>query len=713
MEEQVLYVAQPRVTLFGGGVALVCGPDGQLEEQELQGFFAGDTRVLSTYRIAVNNHPWRLLGRSQSSLAMAQWHYQNPLIRDSQGEIPAGLISFHLRRHVAGVLHDDLSLHSFVARPIQISLTLHLDADFADLFEVRKRSFSPRITISQVPQRMGITWRYAKEGFRRGLDLRLLNVTGRPAFVGGLVEFLLRLAPGEEWTCCLEAAPVLGDTTLTPEHDPHAPESFSTTRPELPSLRAADVLVRPFEQGRADLRALRIPRPGSAAYLAAGVPWFMTLFGRDPLITSLMGSIDGTWIAEAALAVLSRLQATTRDDFHDAEEGKFPHEERIGEFSHRKIIPQSPIYYGTHDTPALFCLALWNAWRWSGDGRLLATYLDSARKALQWCDLLGDRDGDGLQEYGTRSPVGMYNQSWKDADDAIPNPDGTNASLPLALVELQGYLYAAKLAMAEMEETQGNTDQAVTLRAAAQTLRDLVEQRYWMEAQRFYALAFDGAKRQVTSVASNPGHLLWCGLPSAERAADLAKQFVSPELFSGWGVRTLSIRHAAYNALSYQRGAVWPHDTTLIAAGLWRYGWRDEASTLLRSVLEAAATFEQARLPELFCGFARKQGVPVPYEQANSPQAWAAAVPLLATQLFLGVIPDAPHGRCFISPWLPEWLPELEIQGISIGQGRLDMHIARHGTQTVIEQVQGHDLDVIQGTPPAPLWGLPFGVGSR
>jgi glycogen debranching enzyme len=225
--------------------------------------------------------------------------------------------------------------------------------------------------------------------------------------------------------------------------------------------------------------------------------------------------------------------------------------------------------------------------------------------------------------------------------------------------------------MAELLAAQGEKAEAERLRQAAKKLRDIVEERYWMEQEKYYAFALDGQKRQVASISSNPGHLLWCGLPNQKRAAMLAERLLKPDLFSGWGLRTLSSENPAYNPLSYQRGSVWPHDTLLAAAGLWRYGHYEAASTLIRATLEAAGAFEEARLPELFCGLPRSHDLPVPYEQANIPQAWAAAAPILAAQLFLGILPDAPHGRCFISPWLPDWLPRLEVQGIAIGQGSL------------------------------------------
>jgi glycogen debranching enzyme len=420
----------------------------------------------------------------------------------------------------------------------------------------------------------------------------------------------------------------------------------------------------------------------------------------------LMAGLAGDWPARGALAALGALQASERDDWRDAEPGKLPHECRRGELAQLDLIPHA-CYYGTHDAPSLYCLTLWSAWRWTGDRELLDAHLPTARAALRWCEELGDRDADGLQEYATRSRKGYYNQSWKDAGDAIVREDGSLADVPLATVELQGYLYAARLAMAELLEERGEAVEAEGLRAAARELQAIVEDRYWLEEEGFYAIALDAGKRPVTSIASNPGQLLWTGLPAPERADAVGRRLLERDLFTGWGLRTLSAEHARYNPLSYQRGSVWPHDTALAAAGLWRYGRREEAATLLRATLEAACAFEDDRLPELFCGLDRSVGAPVPYREANVPQAWAAAAPVLAVQLLLGLVPDAPRSRCFVAPWLPDWLPSLEVSGVAIGAGTLDVVVAGVGDQTAVAEWTGNGIELVEGNTSAPLWGAP------
>jgi glycogen debranching enzyme len=466
------------------------------------------------------------------------------------------------------------------------------------------------------------------------------------------------------------------------------------------------LLADPFVQALDDLNCLAMHNDDDPPFVAAGAPWFLALFGRDTLVTSLMAPLIGSWHARGALSSLGKLQAVVRDDFRDAEPGKIPHELRHGELAHFGIVPHAP-YYGTHDAPPLYALALWNAFRWTGDRALLDRHLPTAKAAIRWCETDGDRDRDGLLEYMSRSSSGYGNQGWKDAGDAIPHENGRLAEPPIATVELQGYLFAAFLAMSELLSATGEKEESERMRKSALALQKLVEQRFWMEDAGCYGLALDRDKRLVRSISSNPGHVLWCGLPSIDRARRVAARFFQPDMFSGYGVRTLSADHSCFNPLSYQLGSVWPHDNALFAAGLMRYGLRDEAAKVLRAILEAADDFEQNRLPELFCGFSRSEGAPVPYEKANVPQAWAAAVPILAVQLFIGLIPDVPNGRCFISPWLPDWLAKLEVKQVRVGDGDLDISLRRSGSQTRIERAHHPTLEIVNQLPTAALWGRP------
>lgn len=696
-------IPHPIEILFGGGVALACSLEGEVRAEELHGLFAGDTRVLSSFRITIAGQRWRILTRQRTGRGEATWTFQNRRFRASTGDVEEGSLFLELRRRVAGSLHDDIRIRSFVPSLVRTTLIMQVDADFADLFEVRGQAIPPRLQVQRAVRPDGIELRYRHGRFERGLKVTLGDPSSTPQFAGASILFDLELDHGDEWTCCVHAEPQLDGRAVAFVGDPHEeePEPDDSAAPR---ILAEEILRRPFEVGRGDLGALEVTNEDGAPFVAAGVPWFLALFGRDTLVTSIMTGLVGVRQAEGALEAVGRLQADGRDDRRDAEPGKLPHELRRGELAYLGSIPHTP-YYGTHDAPALYCLALWNAWRWGGDRRLLDAHVETAIRGLRWCDELGDRDGDGLQEYATRSDRGYYNQAWKDAGDAIVHEDGRLAPLPIATIELQGYLYAARLAAAELLEETGEPAEADRQRRMAHELRELVEARFWLPEEGFYALAIDGDKRPVTSISSNPGQLLWTGLPEPSRARAVTERLLERDLFTGWGIRTLSSLHRAYNPMSYQRGSVWPHDTLAAAAGMCRYGLLREAHTLIRSVLEAASCFEGDRLPELFCGFDRSEGLPVPYVQANVPQAWAAAVPILAAQLFFGVIPDAPRGRCFISPSLPEWLPRLGVRNLTVGRGTVDIVIARSGDDVVIEELRARGVDVERRDEAAPLWG--------
>lgn len=705
-----IHVTEPTVILFGDGDALACDQSGELLAEEMHGFFVEDTRVLSTYQIRINGHSWHPLGYARTGHGSAIWEFENPEVRDVGGILPAGALGFTLRRRLARVLHDDLSIRSFLNYPLLIPFLLELDADFADIFQVQSQSIPPRLKVHRITHRTSEIIAYEHRGFRRAIQISFDTTGSPPVFIGTRVVFELDLKPGEEWKCCLQATPIVPGKTYTFAGNPHEPEPDPVPAGQRVSIESDSLLARPFERGFTDLYSLAIPQQGHPSYVAAGIPWFMTLFGRDSLLTSLMAALDGSWLAEGALAALAPLQATTFDDWLDAQPGRILHEVRHDELTELGELPYKPAYYGTYDAPELYCLTLWNAWRWTGERGLLEKHIETARKALHWCDELGDMDRDGLLEYITRSPKGLRNQSWKDSGVAVVYANGALVIPPCGTVELQGYWFAARLAMAEMLSELGEVVGAEIARREAKSLRPLVEERYWMEDAGYYAFALDYKKSQATSIASNPGQLLWCGLPSQERAKKVVERIMQPDMFSGWGVRTLSSEHVAYNPLAYQLGSIWPHDTILIASGFFRYGFYEEGCTLIHALLEAANAFEQARLPELFCGFARSHGPPVPYRKANRPQAWAAASAVLAAQLFLGLVPDAPRGRLYVSPWLPEWLPRLRMQGIRIGHEKLDITVARHGAETVVEQVKSEQIKVIQQQVEAPLWGKPMSL---
>ncbi len=408
----------------------------------------------------------------------------------------------------------------------------------------------------------------------------------------------------------------------------------------------------------------------------------MAIFGRDSLIASLQTMLVHPGFARGALAGLAQYQATAVDPFRDAQPGKILHELRMGELTHFDRLPYSP-YYGTWDATPIFLITLHEAWKWLGDESLLREHWDVALRCLDWIDCHGDIDGDGFQEYKTYSSVGYENLSWKDAADAVVYPDGSQVRQPKALCELQGYVFDAWLRMAEAFDTMGAPDRAAELRRKAAALQARFEEQFWCEDLGSYAFGLDPDKKPIRTIASNPGHCLWSGIAHPEHAARVVRRFFEPDMWSGWGIRTLSSQNPAFNPASYQNGSVWPHDNGIIALGFRRYGFTDEAARVTRDVLDAASHFVSYRLPELYAGIQRAPGTfPVQYLQANVPQAWAAGSIFHFIQAMLGLQADAPGNRLFVDPQLPDWLPNVTLQGLKVGGSKLDLHFWREGTQT-------------------------------
>ena len=405
---------------------------------------------------------------------------------------------------------------------------------------------------------------------------------------------------------------------------------------------------------------------------AAGLPWFLTLFGRDTLLTSYQLVAFGPRIARGALIALGTLQGTKMDDFRDEEPGKIPHELRAGELTRLGLKPHSP-YYGTADATILWLTLLSEYWRWTRDDEFVVSLRDNALAALRWIDEHGDLDGDGYVEYATRSSQGLGNQCWRDSWDGIQYADGTIPPLPIATCEIQGYVYDAKQRLAELADGPlADPALATRLRAEAKALRERFDRDFWIDERGgYYAIGLDGDKLRIDSMTSNIGQLLWTGIVPQERAGAIAAHLMSDALHSGWGVRTLSTDDRGYNPIGYHLGTVWPHDNSIIAMGLARYGFRDEVNRIAMPLLEAAA-FSGYRLPEAFSGYERSVGrFPIPYPTACSPQAWATGTPVALVRAMLGL--DAVDGALVLDPHLPEAIGRVFIGGLPAFGKRWDI----------------------------------------
>jgi glycogen debranching enzyme len=461
-------------------------------------------------------------------------------------------------------------------------------------------------------------------------------------------------------------------------HDPILEWRGGVARVESDSHLVEQIL----NQSSRDLAALRIATKADDEEIllpAAGLPWFLTLFGRDTLITAYQTVCAGPALAKGALIELAAFQGREHNGFKDEEPGKILHEVRTGELTQLGITPHNP-YYGTADATPLWLILLSEYWRWTADEELVQTLRENAFAALDWIDLFGDRDGDGYVEYQTRSTQGLGNHCWRDSWDGVLYSDGTLPSLPIATCETQGYVYDAKVRLAELAD--GPLDDPALgrlLRGEAETLRARFNQDFWIDERGgYYALGLDGDKRRIDALTSNMGHLLWSGIVPVDRADIVVRQLMSDELFSGWGVRTMATSDYAYCPIGYHRGTVWPHDNSLIVMGMTRYGYREEANRLSMAMLDAAA-FSGHRLPEAFSGYPRDHAnFPIPYPTACSPQAWASGAPLLFVRSILGL--DARDGRITVDPDVPDAIGRISVSGLNAYGTRWDLEaIGRKG----------------------------------
>jgi glycogen debranching enzyme len=695
-------VGPQQVSIHQGQTVLVSEPDGQINWPSEKGLYFLDTRVISSWTIYANGELWELLNGGAITPYASRTYLTNRRIPTSDGIIAPRTLGLVISRLISDGMHEDIEITNNSMRRATFQLEIALRCDFADIFEVKSNSIVRRGRIatawSQAKQQLRTSYRNGD--FVRAVTVAAAHVRPKAVYSNGRLSFEIDLGPGEAWHCCLLYTLEDGDRLFEPPHhcaDEHQKtrhaETLSDWLGAVLKIRCSnEEFYRLYRQALEDMAALRLPIVGTDQKVflpAAGLPWFVAPFGRDSLIVSLANMLIYPDFARGSLDILGSLQAKVEDDYRDAEPGKILHEIRYGELAHFKLIPHTP-YYGTADATPLYLITLHAAWRATGDKALLERHLKTAEECLSWIDNYGDRDGDGFQEYQTRSPVGYENMGWKDSGDSVVYPDGSLVRGPKALCELQGYVYDAWLRMSEIFEELGKSGRAEELRTKAAALFERFNEAFWDEELGFYAFALDGDKKKVLTVASNAGHCLWSGIVPPERAETVVKRLMAPDMWSGWGIRTLSSLHPAFNPYNYQTGSVWPHDNAIIALGFKRYGFGAEAARIARDISDAGSHFLSNQLPELYTTIERDEdSFPVQYLGANVPQAWAAGSVFALMQAILGFVPDAPRGKLHIDPLLPKWLPDLTVLDLHVGRHRFDIRFWRDGDQTQFEVLEG------------------------
>jgi len=672
---------------------------GQIETERTgenaAGLYFRDTRFLKQLDLSLNDHPLTLLDAVTNDAAHAAVTLTNQPTWIGEQLVRAHQLAIEARVVLDTALVITFTLRNFSEHQLELVLGIELASDFRDLFDIRGFERLKHGHLSP-PETMPSSAVLAYQGLD-GLEARTSLSVDRPADVtpfsapagdgtigsiGAAFHIPVTLSAGGSEQMALTVAVESGETI---------PVAFAPDAPgERASVRTGnDRFDRVLEQSERDLVALETPFP-HGVMPAAGIPWFVAPFGRDSLIVGLQTLHLRPESAIGTLRVLASLQGERVDPETEEEPGKILHEMRYGEMARNREIPHRP-YYGTNDATPLFAWLIAETVAWTGDAGLYAEFAPHARRAFEWIEQYGDADADGLIEYTTeRHGNGSYitHKIWKDSHDSLHYPDGRPASGVIAAVEVQGYAYAAYARMAEIAETFGDLSWAGDLRSKAERLRELVEARFWLEAESCYAQALDGDKQPIGALSSNAGHLLAAGLPSPERAALQAARLMEPDFASGWGIRTLSSRMPSYNPMSYHNGSIWPHDNSLIAAGCYRYGLIHTGEAVLDALVDAAATASDLRLPELYCGFARRQEPndrPVAYPVSCVPQAWAAGALPLLTRSILGLEADTRHGILTVTPRFPDWLEWLEIPNLRV--------VGQTGALRVTRIVEGYEVD--------------------
>lgn len=675
---------------MAGATLCIAARSGAIRPDGVEGLYHRDVRVLSRFLLTIDGTAPPLLAGTREGASRG--HRVHVLAADPHDSPTAVLIC---QRSVGTAMHERWTVEVYDGKLDGVELCLALESDHANLL-ARKHNVTP--TVARSWQHDGPAL-YA-DGGTFGVQV---EPSGPSRIEGGMLTWLIDASPGKPWTAGVRIHPRKDRRPVTESLGSSAERAGVSSDGQAPSgkpvlggkpaLRVespATHWARSTASALADISGLRIRVPDlGLSYIGAGAPWYMALFGRDTLLTAWSALIAGTEVALDVLEVLARYQGRRHDPTTLEQPGRILHEMRTGGASTFGLPPGQP-YYGTVDASPLFVMLLGEVSRWGAQPERVAALLPAARRALEWCVTLGDLDGDGFVEYES-DEGGLVNQGWKDSADSLVHADGSVASTPIALAEVQAYVWGAFRALADLEERFGDAGRGPGLRKQAADLRAAFQRAFWVPERGLVAMALDGGKRPLAVASSNMAHCLWSGLLDDWMGEAVAQRLMQPDLNATWGLRTLGSQERAYNPLGYHLGTVWPHDTGLAIAGLVRYGEVAGAVRLTQGLLTAAEHFGW-RLPELFGGMDRTQvPYPVSYPVACSPQAWSAAAPLLLLRSMLRLNPDVPSGMVRVAPVLPPDV-ELRVHNIPLGTGSLDLHV--QGTEVeVLDQPEG--LEVI------------------
>ncbi|MFE7083366.1 glycogen debranching N-terminal domain-containing protein [Priestia megaterium] len=685
-------------------VFLLSEPNGNITKEHPYGLglYTKDTRFLNKLNLKINGENPVLLSSEANENYMATILLTNPHMEDEKGLILwRESVEIERKRFInKGVLHEALKFKNYFPKTITFSITVELEADFMDMFIVRG------FQTGKVGRRTGqfvdgeqliFTYQGADNLSRK----TLISWNKQPSSVSDLGEitFEFTLDHEQEEEVVLMIQPQIGEEKkdkILPMRKALNDLQNSYTKWESSSTKVKtdhQILQRLISRGLNDIRVL-LTDVGYGQFPVAGLPWYGVPFGRDSLIAALQMLPFNSEVAKGTLKTMAAYQGKENNSWLDEQPGKIMHEVRYGELANTDQIPFTP-YYGTVDATPLFLILLTEYVKWTGDFEFLKELQGNVDAAFTWIDKYGDKDGDLFVEYHQESSKGIANQGWKDSGDSIVHRNGDYAESPIALAEVQGYVYQAKMGIALLYEAVDKAEEAKLLKEQAVLLKKKFDEQFWMDDVSFYAIALDQNKEKVGTITSNPGHVLLSEMLNEEKVEHVASMLVSDKMFSGYGIRTMGEGESGYNPISYHDGSIWPHDNSLILLGLSKVGKQEEANKVMQGLIDAAQHFEYDRLPELFCGYSSNLGKPVKYPVACSPHAWAAATPLTFIQSLLQLFPNSISKEIYLNPCLLDNMNELNVQGINIGEGILSVTVKKEAGETLVsidENTTGYEV---------------------
>lgn len=736
-----------------GRVVLATDRDGFIGGEPRHGLFVGETRMLSRYRHLVEGKPPQMV--VVSNVEQHSWlgYYVSlpPGLKwktdTGSGEmqpVSQQTIEMKVSRTVGLGVHEDVDFKNFTQTPVRLTYEIDVDADFADQAETQHRKQHGRLrqrwsTVSRNTWELKFLYHaqhyYAHQGdrgaerFECGLSIRIENASSPPSYRSGKLRFSVSLKPAGSWHTCVKFIPLFEGREMLPlygcrkffgahnELDRRRrlflSESTQFETIEKPTLAA--IVTSSLTQARIDLADLRLPDldfDERTWVMAAGLPIYIALFGRDTLTASWQAALLSSGMMRGTLRELPKWQGKVENDWRDEQPGRMLHEAHTGPLAKLNYNPRSR-YYGAATTSGFYPVVLSELWHWTGDKTVIQPLVAPALRALEWKDRYTDRFGDGFYDYQSHSSQGNRNQGWKDSGDAIVYEDGRQVDPPISTCEEQAFVYVAKLRMSEILWFMGDRNLAKKMFHEASELKKRFNDVFWMPDKKFFALGLDAKRRQIKSISSNPGHLLACGIVHKDLAAPVGQRLLQPDMFTGWGVRTLSANHPAYDPYSYHRGSVWPVEHGSFAMGMMRFGLIKELHTIARGMFEASALFDYYRLPECFSGHPRDAVHPFPalYPKTNWPQAWSASSVFSIMQAMLGIYPYAPMHMLLLDPRLPEWLPEITLRNLRVGRAIVAIRFYRKGRRTHFDVLDKRGkLHVLRQPSP---WSLTSSFGER